>query len=114
MHVRSTSATVMPRQITVRRNIFANMHRAVETPSNASGFPKLVSTASAKIAVPYITENYFYDIDTSENYSWWNALTAEQIAAAGTVLTQSPFTEDTASGKFTVSSAYKGYGDSRW
>ena len=114
MHVRSSSATAMPRQITVRRNIFASMHKAAESPTNASGFPKLVSTASAKIAVPYMTENIFFDIDTTENYSWWNTLTADQIAAAGTVLTETPFTGDTAAGKFTVASAYKGYGDSRW
>ncbi|MBR3284943.1 MAG: hypothetical protein IKI70_01530 [Bacteroidales bacterium] len=104
----------MPRQITVRRNIFASMHKAAEAPSNANGFPKLVSTASAKIAVPYMTENIFFDIDATENYSWWNTLTADQIAAAGTVLTETPFTGDTAAGKFTVASAYKGYGDSRW
>ena len=114
MHVRSSSATAMPRQITVRKNIFAAMHKAAETPSNANGFPKLVSTASAKIAVPYITDNYFFDIDTTEGYSWWNTLTTDQVTAAGTVLTETPFTGDTASGKFTVATAYKGYGDCRW
>ena len=120
MHVRSTMA-VSPaalegaaRRIVVTRNIFASMHRAAETPSNAAGFPKLVSTASEKIAHPYITDNLFFDIDTTEGYSWWNTMTEEDIAAAGKVLEETPFSGDTAAGKFTVTSAYKGYGDTRW
>ena len=59
MHVRS-SAAVAPaslgaaaRRVRVTRNIFASMHRAVETPGNAAGFPKLVSSASEKIKHPY-------------------------------------------------------------
>ena len=125
MHVRSSSAVVAPvpahrapvdaaRRILVTKNIFAAMHRAAETPSNAAGFPKLVSTASEKIAHPYITDNLFFDIDTAEPYSWWNTITAENILEAGTVLEETPFSADPTTGKFTVKSAYKGYGDTRW
>ncbi|MCR5710290.1 MAG: DUF5123 domain-containing protein [Bacteroidales bacterium] len=120
MHVRSTTGT-MPaaletaaRRIVVTRNIFASMHRAEEAPANANGFPKLVSTASEKIAHPYITDNIFFDIDTAEGYSWWNTMTAEDIEAAGRVVEETPFTGDPATGKFQVKAAYKGYGDVRW
>lgn len=125
MHVRSSSAVVAPapghrapangaRRILVKKNIFAAMHRAAETPSNAAGFPKLVSTASEKIAHPYITDNLFFDIDTTDPYNWWNTMTAEDIQEAGTVLEETPFSADPTTGKFTVKSAYKGYGDTRW
>ena len=120
MHVRSSSAVApagletASRRVVVRKNIFAAMHRAAAEPSNANGFPKLVSTASEKIAHPYITDNLFFDIETTEGFSWWNTMTAEDIEAAGTVLEETPFTGDTALGKFTVKAAYKGYGDKRW
>ena len=120
LHVRSTSAvapaslTDAARRVMVRRNIFAAMHRTAETPSNAAGFPKLVSTASEKIKHPYVTDNLFFDIDTVEPYSWWNTMTAEDIEAAGQVLEETPFSADPATGKFTVKGAYKGYGDPRW
>ncbi len=125
MHVRSGAAVVAPapgkssltdaaRRILVTKNIFAFMHRAEETPSNANGFPKLVSTASEKIAHPYISDNLFFDIDTAEGYSWWNTMSAEDVEAAGQVLAETPFSADPATGKFTVKSAYKGYGDTRW
>ena len=120
LHVRS-SAGVSPaalgaaaRRVFVSKNIFAGMHRAVEAPSNAAGFPKLVSTASEKIAHPYVTDNLFFDIDTAEPYSWWNTMAADDIEAAGKVLEETPFSADPATGKFTVKSAYKGYGDIRW
>jgi len=120
MHVRSNTAVApasletAARRIVVRKNIFAAMHKAAEAPSNANGFPKLVSSASEKIAHPYITDNLFYDIDTTEGYSWWNTMAAEDIEAAGQVLTETPFSADPATGKFTVNAAYKGYGDKRW
>ena len=120
LHVRSSSAVApaslgsAARRVLVRKNIFAAMHRASETPSNAAGFPKLVSSASEKIKHPYVTDNLFFDIDTAEPYSWWNTMVAEDIEAAGQVLTETPFEADPATGKFTVKAAYKGYGDTRW
>ena len=98
----------------VRKNIFASMHKAAETPGNAAGFPKLVSTASEKIMHPYVTDNLFFDIETAEPYSWWNTMNAEDIEAAGKVLEETPFSGDTTMGKFNVKTAYKGYGDGRW
>ncbi len=120
MHVRSTTGVApaalssAARRILVTKNIFAAMHKASDTPAQANGFPKLVSTASEKIKHPYITDNIFFDIETAEGYSWWNTMTSEDIEAAGTVLDETPFSGDTASGKFTVKTAYKGYGDTRW
>ena len=120
MHVRSTMAVSLAsletaaRRVVVSKNIFASMHRAAETPSNANGFPKLVSTASEKIAHPYITDNLFFDIETAEGFSWWNTMAADDIEAAGRVLEETPFAGDTSVGKFTVKAAYKGYGDKRW
>ena len=115
MHVRSTSATSDPRQIIVTRNIFAGMHRAVEAPANAAaGFPHLISKASAAIAVPSISDNLFWDIDTAGEYSWWTYLPEENIAGAGKVLDETPFSGDPAEGKFGVKAAWKGYGDNRW
>ncbi|MBQ1831375.1 MAG: DUF4957 domain-containing protein [Bacteroidales bacterium] len=120
MHVRSTtsvgpaSLADAARRIVVRKNIFAAMHRAAEEPSQANGFPKLVSTASEKIAHPYITDNIFFDIETAEGFSWWNTMLEDDIAAAGTVVEDTPFAGDPATGKFTVKAAFKGYGDKRW
>ena len=120
MHVRSTTS-VGPasfedaaRRIVVKKNIFAAMHRAAETPSNANGFPKLVSTASEKIAHPYIIDNLFFDIETAEGFSWWNTMEEDGILAAGRVVEETPFAADPTTGKFTVKAAFKGYGDKRW
>jgi len=114
LHVRSTAATSNPRQIVVKKNIFAAMHRAVETPSNAAaGFPHLISKTSAAIAVPTIVDNLYYDIDEAEPYSWWTYLPDGNEAAKATILTESPFV-DPSNGKYTVTAAYKGYGDLRW
>ena len=41
-------------------------------------------------------------------------MAADDIEAAGKVLEETPFSADPATGKFTVKSAYKGYGDIRW
>ncbi len=120
MHVRSTTSVgpasleAAARRIVVRKNIFASMHRAAEAPSNSNGFPKLVSTASEKIAHPYITDNLFFDIETAEGFSWWNTMAEDDIAAAGTVVEETPFSGDPATGKFTLKAAFKGYGDKRW
>lgn len=115
MHVRSTAATANPRQIVVKKNIFASMHRENEVPSNAAaGFPHLISKASAAIAVPTIEDNIFYDIDDVENYGWWMYLPEGHESAKSVVVTETPFAADPAAGKFTVKSVYKGYGDLRW
>ena len=120
MHVRSTAATSNPRQIVVRRNIFAcsmpdeaGLATAADN-VKAAGFPKLVSTASETIAHPTCSDNLFYGLKTEGDYNWWNTVTPEAAAAAGTVLTDTPFSGDPATGKFTVKAAYKGYGDTRW
>ena len=116
MHVRSSSVTGAG-QVSVRNNIFAGMTRAAETPGNTAGFPKLVSTASATIAVPNISHNYYYDINAEGSYSWWNTITAEQgTAGYGVVLSESPF-KDAAAGDFTLTSALAAsekVGDQRW
>lgn len=120
MHIRSTTATANPRQIVVRRNIFAGSMpdeeglAAAADNIKAAGFPKLVSTTSEKIAHPTISDNIFFGLKFSGDYNWWNTMTAESIAAAGTVLEETPFEADPTSGKFTVKTAYKGYGDLRW
>lgn len=120
MHVRSTSATANPRQIVVRRNIFACSHPdeagLADAADNikAAGFPKLVSTASENIAHPTISDNLFFDLKFEGDYNWWNTVTAEDAAAAGTVLEETPFSGDPTTGKFTVKTAWKGYGDLRW
>jgi hypothetical protein len=115
LHIRSTSATSDPRQIVVSRNIFACMHRAAETPSNAAaGFPHLISKTSAAIAVPTIGDNLFWDIDATGDYSWWTYLPEENVAGAGKVLDETPFSGDPTTGKFGVKGAWKGYGDTRW
>ncbi|MGN0201580.1 MAG: DUF5123 domain-containing protein [Candidatus Cryptobacteroides sp.] len=114
LHVRSSSATSNPRQIIVKKNIFAAMHRAVETPANtAAGFPHLISKTSAAIAVPTITDNIFFDFDDHEDFGWWKYLPEGNEDAKERVLTESPFV-DPSGGKYTVISAYKGYGDFRW
>ena len=115
LHVRSTSATSNPRQIVVSKNIFASMHRAVETPSNAAaGFPHMISKTSAAIAVPAISDNLFWDIDATGDYSWWTYMPEENVAGAGQVLDETPFAGDPAAGKFGVKAVWKGYGDTRW
>ena len=114
LHVRSTTATADPRQIIVKKNIFAAMHRAVATPSNtAAGFPHLISKASAAIAVPTITDNIFFDIDDDASFGWWMYLPEGHDTAKEKVVTESPFV-DASAGKYTVKTAYKGYGDLRW
>jgi hypothetical protein len=112
LHVRSTTVLADTRQYMVVRNIFATMHRAAEAPSNANGFPKLVSTASEKLGHPTFEGNLYYDFDTAEGFSWWNTIGEEAaVAGGGAVLAETPFAGDPAAGKFTVKPEYKGYGD---
>lgn len=127
-HVRTKS--VPEDAFLVKRNIFASMHKIEGAPSdaNANGFPKLLSTNSAS-KVPVFAENYFYDVETADAATSWftpgkrasqeTPMTEADIVAAataqgGAILTESPFAGDTASGKFTVTVNYKGYGDLRW
>ena len=114
LHIRSTSATSNPRQVVLKKNIFASMHRAVEVPTQtAAGFPHLISKTSAAILVPTIVDNIFFDIDDDPAYGWWMYLPEECEDARKTVVEESPFVDATA-GKYTVKAAYKGYGDLRW
>ncbi len=106
-HIRATGS------VSAEKNIFASMHRAASAPSQKNGFPKLVSTASATIAVPTFSGNLYYDIDTDSPYSWWNSITEEVgTAGEGKVLTESPFAGDPARGDFTIKESYRGYGNS--
>ena len=118
-HIRSTSATSNTENIQVKNNIFAGMHRAAETPGQANGFPKLVSSASSAIANPSFSHNYYYDVDGTEAgaYSWWNKTDSTLcVAGNGVVLKESPF-RNAADGDFTLMSALaasENVGDSRW
>ena len=90
------------------------MHRAVEAPSNANGYPKIVSTNTAG-RDPVFKGNLYYDFDITEGFSWWSRIDeATATANGGAVLTETPFAGTPAAGDFTVKSAYKGYGDIRW
>ena len=115
-HIRATA--LEEANFIVRRNLFASMHRAAETPSQANGYPKLVSTNSAS-KIPTFEGNFYSDIDAGESYSWWakDGLT-EEIACAGygVVLTADVF-KNAAAGDFTVIHglvASEGVGDPRW
>lgn len=112
LHVRSTA---LPEGAFIaEKNIFATMHRAAETPSNANGYPKLLSSNSAG-RNPEFRGNLFFDFDTTEGYSWWSRIDeATAIANGGAVLAETPFAGDPTTGKFTVKAEYKGYGDLRW
>ena len=120
-HVRSTSVTDA-KQVVVKDNLFAAMKKTADTPSNAQGFPKLVSKTSSTIFVPVFSHNYFYDVVTTENnldteYSWW-AYSAQDVATAGygVVLTADVF-KDAAAGDFTIVHdlvASEKVGDPRW
>lgn len=113
-HVRATSVT--PETFMIRKNLFANMHRAVEAPSNTNGFPKIVSSNSASI-IPTFAGNYYYSFDLDEGYSWWNR-TDEATATAGygIVVVNDPFVNAGAQ-NFTLTNALaisENVGDPRW
>ncbi len=115
-HVRATSIT--PDAFVVTKNLFASMHQAEAAPSQANGYPKLVSTNSANV-IPTFTANYYYDVVTEGDYCWWtkDRVTAEQaLAGYGVVLSENPF-KDAANGDFTLVNALamsERIGDQRW
>lgn len=115
-HVRSTSMTT--ETFVVTKNLFASMHRAEAAPSQANGYPKLVSTNSANI-IPTFTANYYYDVETEGDFCWWtkDRVTAETaLAGYGVVLTEDPF-KAAASGDYTLVNALamsERIGDQRW
>ena len=103
-HVRATSIT--SDAFVVSKNIFAAMHKSAEAPSQANGYPKLVSTNAANI-IPTFTANYYYDVETEGDYCWWTAgrITAEDgLGGFGVVLAEDPF-KAAATGDFTLVNA---------
>lgn len=120
-HVRA-SATVI-----AEKNLFAAMKRAEETPTQANGYPKLVSQASSKIKLPIFRDNLYYNVDETASYDWFGKVDeasslfnykAKALENGGQQLTaeQSPFVDETKveSGLFNIKAEYKGYGDLRW
>ena len=106
LHVRAAVAT---EKFIVANNIFAAMHRAKETPSNAKGYPRLKENGD-----PTLSANLYYDIDTESPYSWWNKIDeAAGIANGGAVLAETPFAGDPAGGNFAVRSDYSAFGARR-
>ena len=103
-HVRATS--ISTDAFVVSKNLFASMHKAAEVPTQANGYPKLVSTNAANI-IPTFTANYYYDVETEGDYCWWTAgrITAEDgLGGYGVVLTEDPF-KAAAAGDFTLTNA---------
>ena len=122
LHVRATSLSSA--NYIVKNNIFASMHRAEAAPSQANGYPKLISTNAAS-QIPTFIGNIYFDVDSADPYNWWTKGSHETDAAdfsavavsnGGEVLTETPFTNETPgeSLKFNVKVAYKGIGDPRW
>lgn len=122
LHVRST--TLSASNYIVKNNIFASMHREVAEPSQANGYPKLISTNAAS-QIPTFIGNIYYDVEDVDPYSWWTKGSHEvevadfhetAVANGGAVLTESPFTNENPgeSGKFNVKVEYNGVGDPRW
>ena len=115
-HVRATSISSAAFEVT--RNIFASMHRAEAAPTQANGYPKLVSTNAANI-IPTFTANYYYDVETEGDYCWWtkDRMTAEiGLGGYGVVLSEDPF-KAAESGDFTLTNALamsENVGDQRW
>lgn len=122
LHVRST--TLSASNYIVKNNIFASMHREAAEPSQANGYPKLISTNAAS-QIPTFIGNVYYDVEDVDPYSWWTKGSHEvevadfhetAVANGGAVLTESPFTNENPgeSGKFNVKVEYNGVGDPRW
>lgn len=115
-HVRSTSMTA--ETFVVAKNLFASMHRAEAAPTQANGYPKLVSTNAANI-IPTFTANYYYDVETEGDYCWWtkDRVTSEvALAGYGVVLAEDPF-KAAATGDYTLVNALaisERVGDQRW
>lgn len=100
------------------------MHREAAEPSQANGYPKLISTNAAS-QIPTFIGNVYYDVEDVDPYSWWTKGSHEvefadfhetAVANGGAVLTESPFTNENPgeSGKFNVKVEYNGVGDPRW
>ncbi len=105
-HVRATSMSSAT--FDVSRNIFASMERAEAAPSQANGYPKLVSTNSANI-IPAFSQNYYYDVQADEtaDYCFWTKdriTQADAVAGYGLILSEDPF-KDAAKGDFTLVNA---------
>ena len=103
-HVRSTAMT--SETFVVTKNLFASMHRAEAAPTQANGYPKLVSTNAANI-IPTFTANYYFDVETEGDYCWWtkDRVTAEAaLGGFGVVLAEDPF-KAAATGDFTLVNA---------
>ena len=115
-HVRSTAMT--SETFVVTKNLFASMHRAEAAPTQVNGYPKLVSTNAANI-IPTFTANYYYDVETEGDYSWWtkDRVTAEAaLGGFGVVLAEDPF-KAAATGDYTLTNALamsERIGDQRW
>ncbi|MBQ8483164.1 MAG: DUF5123 domain-containing protein [Bacteroidales bacterium] len=105
-HVRSTGVTSSA--FTVTRNIFAAMKKEADAPSNANGYPKLVSTNSANV-IPTFSQNYYYDVQSDEtaDYCFWTKdriTQADAVAGYGVLLSEDPF-KAAADGDFTLVNA---------
>ena len=94
------------------------MHRAKAAPTQANGYPKLVSANSANI-IPTFSANYYYDVETEGDYCWWtkDRVTAEvALGGYGVVLAEDPFKAATTN-DFTLTNALamsERIGDQRW
>ena len=105
-HVRATS--ISPATFEVTRNLFASMPAPAAAPSNANGYPKLVSTNSANI-IPTFSQNYYYGVqsDAALDYCFWTKdriTQADALAGYGVLLAEDPF-KDAAKGDFTLVNA---------
>ena len=105
-HVRATS--ISPATFEVTRNLFASMPAPAAAPSNANGYPKLVSTNSANI-IPTFSQNYYYGVQSDEtaDYCFWTKsriTQADALAGYGVLLAEDPF-KDAAKGDFTLVNA---------
>ncbi|MBE6216577.1 MAG: DUF4957 domain-containing protein [Bacteroidales bacterium] len=105
-HVRATSMSSAT--FKVSRNIFASMNRAEDAPTQANGYPKLVSTNSANI-IPAFSQNYYYDVQADEtaDFCFWTKGRITQddaVAGYGVILSEDPF-KAAADGDFTLVNA---------
>ena len=103
----------------VTRNLFASVKKLDGAPTDdkGNGYPKLISVASK--VLPSFAANYYYDITTEGEHSWWtkDKVTAEQgLAGYGILLAENPF-KDAANRDFTLTNALaisERIGDQRW
>ncbi|MBE6233275.1 MAG: DUF4957 domain-containing protein [Bacteroidales bacterium] len=117
-HVRATA--ISPAAFEVTRNLFASMPAPAAAPSNANGYPKLVSTNSANI-IPTFSQNYYYGVqsDAAMDYCFWtkDRITQDDaLAGYGVLLSEDPF-KDAANCDFTLVNALamsERIGDQYW